>query len=469
MKTRAFLKGLSWLILLNLLVKPVWIFFIDRQVQLTVGNVRYGQYFALLNLSYVLIFLADAGLTNLLNQSMAVGRRLPRQRLLRLKAVLLLLYVTACCFIAWLTDVRQTEVLFYILAVQVLTSFFVFLRGTITAGQYFTADAGFSVIDKTLMVLLCGALLYTSAFGEMTLLRFLKIQTLCTGLAVAGALVFIRKKNLLQGGDAVSEESLLPALAPFAAIILLMSVHYRLDGFLLERIHHRGAAEAGTYAAAYRLLDAGNMIGYLAASFLVPFVARNRADRTALTEVVFNTRHALLIFSIGLVGFVASYAPLVQEWLYHHRDPYSARVLQCCVAALPGYYLVHIYGSLLVATERFRAFLYILVVCVSLNILLNLLLIPTWGALGCCYAALASEYLCGILLFFTAHRKLELPYGYRSLAGYGVLLAVLISLFSWGKAAGTNVWIILAIAVCISLLFLTAQLRVFKKYFVSLR
>ena len=60
MKSLSFFKGLSWLIVLNLLVKPVWIFFIDRQVQNIVGHELYGKYFALLNLSYVLYFLSDA-------------------------------------------------------------------------------------------------------------------------------------------------------------------------------------------------------------------------------------------------------------------------------------------------------------------------------------------------------------------------------------------------------------------------
>ena len=71
MKSLSFFKGLSWLIVLNLLVKPVWIFFIDRQVQNIVGHELYGKYFALLNLSYVLYFLSDAGLSSMLNQRMA--------------------------------------------------------------------------------------------------------------------------------------------------------------------------------------------------------------------------------------------------------------------------------------------------------------------------------------------------------------------------------------------------------------
>ena len=71
MKSIRYFKGLTWLIALNLLIKPVWLFFIDRQVQNIVGYEEYGKYFAILNLSYVLFFLSDVGISNMLNQRMA--------------------------------------------------------------------------------------------------------------------------------------------------------------------------------------------------------------------------------------------------------------------------------------------------------------------------------------------------------------------------------------------------------------
>ena len=99
MKTSAFFKGLSSLILLNLLVKPVWMFFIDRQVQNTVGHEEYGRYFAVLNLSYVLFFLSDAGLGNMMNQRIANGQKLDIPQLLRIKLLMLALYISVCCLV----------------------------------------------------------------------------------------------------------------------------------------------------------------------------------------------------------------------------------------------------------------------------------------------------------------------------------------------------------------------------------
>ena len=69
-----FYSSLVLLIGLNFIIKPIWIFGIDRQVQNETGTLAYGNYFSILNLSIVLGFLLDAGLSNLLNRELASRR-----------------------------------------------------------------------------------------------------------------------------------------------------------------------------------------------------------------------------------------------------------------------------------------------------------------------------------------------------------------------------------------------------------
>ncbi|MES2881014.1 MAG: hypothetical protein V4676_02610, partial [Bacteroidota bacterium] len=141
MKPHSFFKNLSLLLLLNLLVKPVWIFLIDRVVQNQLGYDVYGKYFALLNLSYVLLFIADAGLSNLLNQKLARNERVNIAQLFWFKFFLLLLYVVACAVTGLLTGVNQWQIFGYLITIQTLNSFFIFLRSMITAQQFFKTDA----------------------------------------------------------------------------------------------------------------------------------------------------------------------------------------------------------------------------------------------------------------------------------------------------------------------------------------
>ncbi|MGZ3939283.1 MAG: hypothetical protein ACXVLT_11565 [Flavisolibacter sp.] len=468
MNSIRFFKGLSWLIILNMLVKPVWLFFIDRQVQLLVGYQEYGKYFAILNLSYVLFFLSDIGISNMLNQRLANHLPLNLAQLLRIKVVLLVIYFIVFCFIGWLTKISEWNILFYVIAIQALTSLLIFFRNVITANQYFGTDAWISVIDKSLMIVLCGSILYTSVFGGMSLVLFLQVQTLCTSIAVIVSFLFVVRQRLVTQNGSENIETILKYVTPFAVITLLMSVHYRLDGFLLERIHSNGAMEAGIYASAYRLLDASNMVGYLASSFLVAFVARNARDKDALEDAIFNSRHLLMFSSLAVASFVIMFAPWIEQLLYHTNRNYNSLVIQFCMASYPAYCLVHVYGSVLTGSARFREFISILIVTVLLNVILNLALIGKMGALGCCIAALVSQYFCGIATMVWTTRSLGISYHVKSIVIY-FLFAGLLALFFYLSKNAMNVWIILSIAGLGSLFVMITQLTVFKKYFISLR
>lgn len=467
MKTSAFFKGLAALIFLNLLVKPVWLFFIDREVQNSVGHEAYGRYFAVLNLSYVLFFLSDAGLSTMINQRIANGQALHLPQLLRVKAGMLLLYAAVCCMVGWITQITQWNYLLYVLLIQVLTSLFILFRNIITAHQLFRTDAWLSVIDKSLMVLFCGGILYTSFFGPINLVIFLQVQALCTGIAALIAFRIAVQRKFLTIALPIPLRDVIRMILPFAIIILLMSVHYRLDGFLLERIHIDGAFEAGIYASAYRLLDASNMVGYLTSSFLVSFIARHQSDRQFLQEMITNTRHGLLFFVTGVVCFICMYTPWIQDLLYHSDDFYHSQVIRFCIASLPGYFLVHLYGSVLTATGKFRTYISVLAVAVAINILLNLILIPRYGALGCCYAALASQYCCGLACMLVTTKAFHLKMPFASLLIYVLLGGLLVGFFYFANTTGMNVWLTAAIAACGTILLLLTQVR--RKFFVSLR
>ncbi len=464
MKAQRFFKGLSLLLLLNLLIKPVWIFLIDRQVQNTVGHQAYGTYFALFNLTYVLLFIADAGLSNMLSQRLAATATPSIRQLLKMKFALLLLYAVVCCFVAWLTHVAQWHILFYLILIQALNSLFLFLRSLLTANQLFTTDAWFSVLDKGLLVLLCAGPVY-GLLQPITIELFLQLQLLSTSIAVGSLFFAATKKKLFRKGEVQTLNTVLKWISPFVLLILLMSAHNRLDAFLLERMHRNGAVQAGIYATAYRLLDAGNMIGYLTASFLVPFVARNRHDKKLVEQVLLLSRHGLLLFSAVAVAFVFVFAAPLQQLLYHTNDVYNNRIIQACMAVLPAYYLTHVYGSVLTATAQFKSFITVVLFAVLANGLLNLWLIPSYGAWGCCIATLLTQYGCGLALCVVCHRKLHLrvmsvAFLYYAISG---LLAGL--LFYFSKKLISNVWIILAFVVLIAFTLAITQRNSFKKLF----
>ena len=73
---RKFLTNLLLLLLLNFLIKPLWIFGIDLRVQNVVGAQDYGFYFAILNASFLFNILLDFGITKFNNKNIAQNTQL---------------------------------------------------------------------------------------------------------------------------------------------------------------------------------------------------------------------------------------------------------------------------------------------------------------------------------------------------------------------------------------------------------
>ena len=467
MKAFSFFKQIGRLLFLNVLVKPVWIFGVDRQIQNVTGHEAYGTYFSLLNLSLVFAFITDAGLSAMTNQQLASGASFNVVQLLRLKVLLAVVYGLLVGITAWLTGAHHWRILLLVIGIQILLSFLNFFRSIITAHQLFALDVWLSVVDKLLMLALFLPLLYMPLFQmPITLSFFLQMQLFCTAAATSIALFIIHKKKLLYTNAARQKiTAVLKAITPFAVIILAMAAHNRLDGFLLERLHRNGAYEAGVYAASYRLLDSANMAGYLIASFLVPFLARHQDKALLVQQTVLTARYGLLLFG-GVAALAAVFfAVPIQAALYPSSTYYTAVVLQWCLPVLPAYFLLHVYGSLLTARGQLKPFIYRLLLSVFINMVLNFLLIPYWGAVGCCVAALASQYTCAITVYFFAARKYKLPHAARQWGYLAVAALLLAWLFYAGRQQAMPLLFVLTASVVVVMLALFAYLPFFKRFY----
>ncbi|MDP9230575.1 MAG: polysaccharide biosynthesis C-terminal domain-containing protein [Bacteroidota bacterium] len=452
-----FYSSLGLLILLNSLIKPLWIFGIDRQVQNVVGTSVYGIYFSIFNLCVVFSFLLDWGLTIYFNRQAAWQNSYINYTgsFLLIKLFFAILYLAIVSLAAWIAGIERWDILWLVILIQIFTSFFLFLRNLITAQQRFRTDAWLSVLDKTLMILVCGSFLYFPfSFGSISIEKFLLIQVACTGGAI-----FISIVLLVTGGLKISapqfsvfNKRLLLAALPFAFIVLLMSMHQRMDGFLLVRLHKNGAYEAGIYATAYRFVDATNMIGYLIASFLLPYIARHWSNRNETDKAILQSRNILMMVTIPVVITGLFLSTWIQKMLYHNEMVYGAVVLKLSLASLVGYSLIQVYGTILTATGYIKSFCFITFLSVALNLVLNLVLIPGYGAIGCSIAALISESSAGLGLLWYVYRKLRVDIHLRSVLIYiftGVMLYVVLYL---GVREQINSWLLLCLVVIITLM-----------------
>ncbi len=444
-----FYSSLGLLILLNLLIKPVWIFGIDLQVQNIVGTRAYGNYFSIFNLAVVFSFLTDWGFTIFFSRSASAMPGVYIKRASSygiLKIVFAVIYAAIVFLVAWISGINDWLVVVLVVMIQVLTSFYLFLRSIITATQKFRIDAWLSILDKSLMILICGTFIYLPfVSGNITLQSFLVIQVLSIAAAVLVSIVILinLKLSFSPINPAHLNNSLFKAALPFALLVFLMSVHNRADAFLLERLHPDGNYEAGIYAAAYRLLDAFLMPGNLVIAFLLPFIAKKLAEKSNFSAMIINVRHFLIMLMVGIISIGYMLAPWIQDLLYNHDPIYGAVVLQWTLLSLIGYTLIQVYGTILTASGKLHHFVITIFITAMLNVMLNLLLIPQMGAKGSAIAAFISQNLCGLYLAFVVSKKYHLPLHKRSIIVYVFSLLTYLIILQTGLQWEVNEWLLI--------------------------
>ena len=101
---REFFINIVFLVSINLLIKPFFIFGIDRTVQNTVGAEIYGIYFALLNFTYLMQIFNDFGINSFNSRNIARHNHLLDKyfpNILIAKGLLGIVYLVVTFSIAW--------------------------------------------------------------------------------------------------------------------------------------------------------------------------------------------------------------------------------------------------------------------------------------------------------------------------------------------------------------------------------
>src|ERR1039457_471185 len=109
---RKFLTNLGLILLLNLLIKPIFIFGIDRNVQNIVGEGDYGFYFVIFNFSFLFTIILDLGVTNFNNRNIAQNTQLLNKHfsgIVVLKFILAIFYIIITFAIALLLGYKRSE------------------------------------------------------------------------------------------------------------------------------------------------------------------------------------------------------------------------------------------------------------------------------------------------------------------------------------------------------------------------
>ncbi|MFD1470684.1 lipopolysaccharide biosynthesis protein [Hymenobacter caeli] len=425
---KRFLGNISFVVLLNLAVKPGWIL-VENLVQDRLGHAAFGLVTALTSLGIMVAVLADLGLTPYAVRRVAaepdfLGQEFPV--LLPLRAALGLAALAAALPVGWALGYRgpQLGLLAAVTAALLLTQYGQFLRGPVQARQHFNTDALLSVLEKALLLAAILALLP----GGLTLGGYVGARLGAAAFTAAllyglFTRLFGRVPYRWHGPRA---RQALRATLPFALMTLLYGANERIDMVMLERLH--SPAEAGYYAGAYRWVEAVMMYAWTVLPLFFAKFASTPHDADAQRRLLWFGQRVVAAPLLFVVAF-GLFRGEVLFWQFGHSSPAELAKMALCLRILFLNVLVHaffaIYSTLLTSTAHERAVSWAVAGSLALNVALNLWLLPRFGAVAAaCNTLACAAAVSGAYLVLVARRTgVALPWALlaRLLLAFGLL------------------------------------------------
>jgi O-antigen/teichoic acid export membrane protein len=401
---KEFLLNIIFLLGINFLIKPLYLFGVDLHIQNIVGVNEYGMYKVLFNIAFLLQFVHEPGIQSFNSQNIAkhpdqLGFHLPR--ILGLKMILGIIYFGLAIgyFVFAGFDPSLLPLMMVVTGNLFLSTMFIYLRTNIASIGKYRIDSILSTIDKVLMLIILGVLSWVSPFRENFQIIWLAYgQMVAFGISCIVALGVLYK-HLGTIGLSFSwdyTKKLLKWSAPYALILLTMSAYTRMDSVMLEHILDDGGRESGIYEYGYRFLDALNMIGYLFAALLLPMYASNIKTHKIIQDLIDVGLRLMVLVTFICAAATITYRYEIMNWAHPDATRYYGDIMLYLMLSFIALSISYIFGSLLVANNNLKKLNILLIGGVLLNFALNYYLIPHQQALGAAKATLITQALMTI-------------------------------------------------------------------------
>jgi O-antigen/teichoic acid export membrane protein len=193
---------------------------------------------------------------------------------------------------------------------------------------------------------------------------------------------------------------------PLALGTIFILFYFRVDIILLSLLKGVGAnAEIGWYSAGVKLVDTIGVIPFLVMGGLFPIFSdlyKNNIDK--LKQLYQKVFKYMLVFGIGITfgGFILSYqiSNLFFGIQYVSNTGFVLKILILNVSLICADFVLL---NVLTAIEKQKIVAFCTGICVPVNIILNLVMIPYLGYIGCAIAIVITE----MVLFLTTFHYLS--------------------------------------------------------------
>lgn len=408
MYRRELIVNVSFLILANVLIKPYYIFFVERNIQNQVGTEVWGLYFTLFSLSMLPQIVLDMGISSYANQRLSAhrdGLQSLWQDTVWIKPVLALFFIVIFIGTTWIGGYLQKYpmIITWIGINQILLSGILFFRAYISGLGHFRMDSIMSIADKLIFISLFTLGIVVGTIHEIE--DFLWLQTISMLIPFVLSFIWIIRRIgiSIPKIDFRNTRNIIRDSLPFAGIFILMVLFCRMEPVWINILTSDGDNQAGIYAAAYRLLDAANMMGFLFAGILLPMFSHAMSAKDVKGyQSLFDLAWSLMVSLSVLISFtIASHHRYIMQVLYVDDHPNILHIVMFTLIPLTINYLL---STLITASGKAKVMNYYFLVSIAINIVCHVILTPRFGARGAALTALITQVCTSFLLIYLVEK-----------------------------------------------------------------
>ncbi len=436
---RKLFGNISFIVILNLLVKAVWIK-VENDAQKVLGDDDYGLYNALFSLGFIFATLTDVGLNQYVTKKLATEPNKLKEvfsNIFSLKIILLFVYPLFMSSIGYLLNYKTHEI--YLLAIlsftQALIQLIFFFRANFQANQYFKIDSIASILDKFILIIIVVIMLSQ----RITLDLFVYA---CFASIFITALIFyfvsIKLFDFIAPKlEAEKLKELIKLSIPFAIITILYSINDKVVNVMIERIS--GKNDAGLYAAAARFLNAIMMYLWTVLPILFAKFAYHHSSTKEKQKLL---NFGQVISSIPMV-FVGVFVFFYGESLFFQQtgitDPKLIRtpeeistiimILKILMISAIVHGMFAIYSTLLTSTGYENKVSKMIIGSILINVIGNFIFLPISGPVASAWIALAGTIFLSIFYVYYTHVRLEVKVPYAIILRLSIVFILFAGVF----------------------------------------
>lgn len=177
-------------------------------------------------------------------------------------------------------------------------------------------------------------------------------------------------------------------LAPFWVIVAAGVVLAQCDVFLLSKLGT--ASETGLYRAAMNVILPFQAIAFLFTVALYPTMARHVQETNLWQAIVWRSFKNSILVGLGITLALSAAAPPLAVTLYGADYKTAGRLLALLSPIVVFRFPAYVLNVTLLALDMERRFAQLMVAIAFINVLMNLILIPRYGAEGAVAACVGT-------------------------------------------------------------------------------